>query len=295
MTGPARGRRKRAKLLRALLPCLALIALRRGPGAGPNGHPRSVSPGARRLRLAAGFAAAPDQRQHRRRPPIPPIPMTSFAARTARRRRGSARSRPTAFPPPTAPRAPVSIPSTARARSRNSIPASPSRSRRRSRQPAPAASRRCRFRTAAMRLSIPPSETANKTPLAARDGGHGGRPAAAQAAEGRRRSVRRGRRLRRQLSDQVGGRTLRRLRHQSRPPARCPRDRRSRWSRRNFSPSPTGIATRWSPTCGDRSPAMATPSAADRRRRLARRRPISTGRISPAMSTAVSTSPTTPA
>ena len=49
------------------------------------------------------------------------------------------------------------------------------------------------------------------------DGGHRGGPAAPQAPQGRRRSVRRGRRLRRQLSGQVRGRSLRRLRHQSRP------------------------------------------------------------------------------
>ena len=62
---------------------------------------------------------------------------------------------------------------------------------------------------------------------AARDGRHGRRPAAAQAPEGRRRSVRRGRRLRRQLPDQVGGRTQRRLRQQSRPAARSEGHRRS--------------------------------------------------------------------
>ena len=53
------------------------------------------------------------------------------------------------------------------------------------------------------------------------DGRHRRGPAAAQASEGRRRSVRRGRRLRRQLPDQVGGRTQRRLRHQSRPASRA--------------------------------------------------------------------------
>ncbi len=55
------------------------------------------------------------------------------------------------------------------------------------------------------------------------DGRHRRGPAAAQAPEGRRRSVRRGRRLRRQLSRQVGDRTQRRLRHQSRPVTRAER------------------------------------------------------------------------
>ena len=59
------------------------------------------------------------------------------------------------------------------------------------------------------------------------DGRHRAGPAAAQAAQDRRRSVRRGRRLRRQLSDQVRGRILRRLRHQSRPAHRCRKASRS--------------------------------------------------------------------
>ena len=41
------------------------------------------------------------------------------------------------------------------------------------------------------------------------------------------------------------------------PPSRCRRARRSTWWRRNFSPSPTGSATRWSQTSAARSPAMA--------------------------------------
>ena len=67
------------------------------------------------------------------------------------------------------------------------------------------------------RLSVPPSEGANKQPLP---------PAMADNVPGqpvrrrmklRRRSVRRGRRLCRQLPDQVGAGSVRRLRHQSRP------------------------------------------------------------------------------
>ena len=50
---------------------------------------------------------------------------------------------------------------------------------------------------------------------------HGSRPAHAPPAQARRRSVRRGRRLRRQVSDQGRGRSLGRLRHQSRPHLRA--------------------------------------------------------------------------
>ena len=58
-----------------------------------------------------------------------------------------------------------------------------------------------------VRLSVPPSDARQQDADPAGDGRHGGRPAAAQAAQDRRRSVRRGRRLRRQLPDQVRGRT----------------------------------------------------------------------------------------
>ena len=76
---------------------------------------------------------------------------------------------------------------------------------------------------------------------------------------------------------------------------RCRRDRRSRWSRRNFSRSPTGNATRWSPISGDRSRVTATPAADRLTAPSRRRRPMSTGRISPVTSTAASTSPKIPA
>ena len=294
MSGPARGRRRRATLLRALLPCLALIALDGTPAQAQTLTPDLFRP------ERDGFVRPQDLPLRRigdntrRTPPIPPIPMPSFATRTSRRRRGSARSRPTACPPPMAPPS-TGFDSLNRTRKKPALyPGQPKP------KPAPGPGTRSRLTAppianGRIRLSIPPSETANKTPLAPAMAGTVVGPAAAQAAEDRRRSVRRGRRLRRQLSDQVRGRTLRRLRHQSRPHLRAARARRSMWSRRNSSRSPTGSATRLSPTCGDRSPAMATPF---RRRPTApspRRRPISTGRISPAMSTAASMSPTTPA
>ena len=60
----------------------------------------------------------------------------------------------------------------------------------------------------------------------------------------------------------------------------------SGWSRRNFSRSPTGSGMRWSPICAAPSPAMATACRRSSMARFRRRRPISTGRISPAISTA---------
>ena len=152
-------------------------------------------------------------------------------------------------------RSPATTRSTASARSRNSI-----RGRPKPKPPSVPAVRRRSPSNARLRLSIPPSESAQQDADPAGDGRHRAGPAAAQAAEGRRRSVRRGRRLRRQLSDQVRGRTLaaattpipRRTRRRRRA-------RRSTWSRRNCWRSPTGSATRWSPICAARSPAMATP------------------------------------
>ena len=71
---------------------------------------------------------------------------------------------------------------------------------------------------ARVRISPPPSLAANQLADARCDGRHRGRPARAQAAAGRYRSLRGGRRLRRQFPDQVRGRIARRLRHQPRSP-----------------------------------------------------------------------------
>ncbi len=138
------------------------------------------------------------------------------------------------------------------------------------------------------------SESANKPPIPpAMAGTVAGQPPR-KRLQGRRRSVRRGRRLCRQLPDQVRGRTQRRLRHQSRPHQRCRRACRSGWWRRNSSRCPTGIATRWSPISAAPSPATATACRRPSMARSPRRRPMSTGRISSAMSTAASMSPATP-
>ena len=66
------------------------------------------------------------------------------------------------------------------------------------------------------------------------------------------------------------------------------------WCRQNFSRFPTGSAMPSSPTCGDRSPATATIFRRRPTARSRRRRSISTGRISPATSTAVSMSAAIP-
>ena len=63
MSGPARGRRGRATVLRALLPCLALIPR---SIAGRPAHAQTLTPDLFRpardgFVLAAGFAAAPDR------------------------------------------------------------------------------------------------------------------------------------------------------------------------------------------------------------------------------------------
>ena len=86
MSGPARGRGRRATIFRALLPCLVLIALDAASGAGPDPHPRPVPSGPRRLRRAAGFAAAQERRQRRR----PPTAMPAVIPTTGSARRGPA-------------------------------------------------------------------------------------------------------------------------------------------------------------------------------------------------------------
>ena len=101
MSGPARGRRKRAMTFRALLACLALITLNKSPAAGPNADVGPVPPGPRRLRAAAGLCrCARSATRPATTPPIRAIPpMATRSATTIRPHpRGSARFRPTALP-----------------------------------------------------------------------------------------------------------------------------------------------------------------------------------------------------
>ena len=200
--GPATGRRKRVTALRALLPCLALMLLDDGLVHAQTVTPDLFSPG------RDAFAPPLDSPLRRTGDNSDPVKRPGVRRQTGSlgnsrigqirccrcQRRFGLRLR---FA--------QSRTQKAKAVSGPSQAETFGRSRQRPARRLPAG-----------RLSIPPSEAANKTPIAAGDGGHGDRPAAAQAAEDRRRSVRRRRRLRRQLPDQVGGRTGRRLRHQSR-------------------------------------------------------------------------------
>ena len=300
MSGPAGGRHKRAMTFRALLPCLALIALDNAPA-----HAQALTSDLFRP-VQDGFVAPQDlplrrtaqtstrfQSGHRQGPedadaarlrnknaPAPSrigqipsygLPAANGASDSGFNSLNRTRKKPKLYPGQAKPK-PSPGPGT----------------------PAPAVAAPSPTGPPP-RLSISTVAERQQDAIAAGDGRHRRRPAAAQAPQGRRRSVRRGRRLCRQLPDQVRGRTL--AAATTPIPAGCRRrwDRRSTWSRRNSSRSPTGNATRWSPICGDRSPAMATrcrrPSMAASRRR----RPISTVPISPAISTAGSMSPTTPA
>ena len=294
MSGPATGRRKRATMLRAALPCLALIAFDDVAGASPNADPRSVAPGAATASSRRRICRAQDQRQQpatthrlrrsRRR-------RQRSATRTRRRRRGSARFPHTAFPPPAAHRTPASTRSIASARSRNSIRARPSRSRRRAPAAAPARGRNpnCRCGCRSRR-----PKSANKTPLP---------PAMAGTVVGQppRKRLKVDDDPFGAVGDYAGSFLIKsavelRGGYDTNPGRlhRCRGRRRSGWSRRNFSRSPTGSATRWSPICAARSPAMATAFRRSSMARSRRRRPTSTGRISSATSTAASTSPKTP-
>ena len=285
MAGPARGRSRRATAFRAALPCLALIALTGTAAQAQTVTPDLFSPTRSSQLMPAEFAAAPDQCRGQRQ--------------DQRRRQRSAGSRQGRQPAPSRigqiPRYGLPAASGASSSGYDSL----NRKRQKpkylsgpgqaeaaagSRQPAAAD---VEHAAAAFDSAVADRQ---QDPDPAGDGRHGGGPARAQAAQDRRRSVRRGRRLRRQLPDQIGGRTLRRLRHQSAPHRRCRRARRSTWSRRNSSPSPTGSATRWSPICADRSPATATLFRRRPTARFRRRRSMSIVRISPAMSTAASTS-----
>ena len=221
MAGPAMGRNSRARVFRAALPCLALIALSGNRSAGANRHAGPVQLDAhqpdRRRRICR--CAGP-----RRRRTIRSI------VRSCRTRQGQARAVADRADPEIRPagrerrsRFRATTCSTASARSRNTIRGRPSRSRR----SVPAVHRRRLRRTRGCGFRFRRRQSAQQDADPARDGRHGGRTAAAQAPQDRRRSVRRGRRLRRQFPDQVRGRTLGRLRHQSRAERRCRGDRRS--------------------------------------------------------------------
>ena len=164
MTGPAEGRRKRATTLRALLACLALIAFEGGRGAGPNADTRSVAPGARRLRLAAGSAAAQDRATTAASTPprMPSIrPMTSGCAARTRRAPSRIGQVPTYGLPAASGASDSGFNSLNRKRKKPKFypgqakpkpPPGPG-------SPPPVESK------LPLRLSIPPSESANKTPL----------------------------------------------------------------------------------------------------------------------------------
>ena len=210
MAGPARGRNRRARLFRAALPCLALIALT-GTAAqaqtvtsdlfSPTRTSQVTSPDLPLRRTAAETndpLNSPKLQDNDKDKPAPSrigqIPKYGLPAAS-----GAANFR-LRLAQPQAQETEI-LSGAGEAESRRSVPAV---RRRRSRR-----TRGCGFRFRRRR-------SANKTPHPARDGGHGGGAAAAQAPQDRRRSVRRGRRLRRQFPDQIRRRTLRRLRHQSR-------------------------------------------------------------------------------
>ena len=286
--GPATGRNSRARVFRAALPCLALIALIGNRSERPNRHAGPVQPDAHQPGDVAGFAAAPDRgggersaqqpeaaRTATRDKPAPSrigqipkygLPAASGAADSGYDSLNRKRKKPKFYPGQARPKPPVG-------------PGSP---------PPPIASN-----TAAAAVDSAVA-IRQQDAAPAGDGRHGGGPAAAQAAQGRRRSVRRGRRLRRQLPDQVRGRTLRRLRHQSRP-ARAAQGIAVLRDRAGIS---RGLRL-GAPRAGRRPARLLhrlrqQPPAERRRHAVCRRRSISTGRISSAMSTAGSTSAATP-
>ena len=300
--GPAGGQKWRALLSRAAFACL--VADRRStetPGRAQSVTPdlfnprrtTQVAPDNLALRQISGSPSAavldPNARSIQTPPSTPTATRTS-ARPTSPRNRGSARSRSMACRPPAAPRdsgydslnSKRKPPKYYPAQARPKPPPGPG-------TPPP------KPRPVNAVRPVAPVDPAvgerQQAAAAAGDGRHRAGPAAAPAAEDRRRSVRRGRRLRRQLPDQVGGRGLRWLRHQSRPhlPAARPAvlGRRARISR--------GLRL-GAPRAG-RGPARLLhrlwrlAAAALSTARSIRRRPMSTVPISPAMSTAGSMSP----
>ena len=210
MSGPARGRLRRANVLRAFLPCLALIAFDDTPAQAQTLTPDLLRP------VRDGFVLP--QNSPLRRTSDSTLDPADPASDDGFRKDKPAPSRigniPTYGLPAASGASGSGFDSLNRIRKKPKLYPGQARPKP---PPGPGSPAPSAISNGRLRLSIPPSETANKTPIPPRDGRHGGRPAAAQAPEGRRRSVRRGRRLCRQLSRQVRGRALRRLRHQSRP------------------------------------------------------------------------------
>ena len=114
-----------------------------------------------------------------------------------------------------------------------------------SRQPArPCRSCRRSYRSRHRHRRLPSAATANRPRLAPSMAGTVAGQPQRRAAQGRRRSVRRGRLLSRQHAGEARDRILDRLRHQPRPHPRTARDRGSTWSRRNCWSPPTGSSIR---------------------------------------------------
>ena len=166
MSGPARGRRRRARLLRALLPCLALIALDEVPAQAQTVTPDLfrperdgfVRPQDLPLRRVsdntpgATDPADPDGKLRDKDKPAPSrigqiptygLPAANGASGTGFDSLNRTRKKPVLYPGQPKPKPPAG-PGT----------------------PAQAASSALPIANGRIRLSVPPSETANKTPLA---------------------------------------------------------------------------------------------------------------------------------
>ncbi len=162
MSGPATGRRKRVKLLRAVLPCLALIAFDGAPAQAQTVTPdlfRPVRDGfvrpqdspLRRISDNTSDTPDPDARLRDKDQPAPSrigqiptygLPAANGASGTGFDSLNRTRKKPTFYPGQARPK-PAPGPGS----------------------PAPAASAALPMSNGRIRLSIPPSETANKTPI----------------------------------------------------------------------------------------------------------------------------------
>ena len=199
MAGPARGRSRRATAFRAVLPCLALIALTGADARAQTVTPDLFSPTRSSqlisvespLRRTAAEANDPLQQSEGARERQGPTRAVACRADPAlrpahRQRRIDLGLR---LAQSQAPEAEV-LSGPGQAETAGG-----------SRQPAAAD---VEYAAAVVNSAVAKRQ---QDPDPACDGRHRGGPARAQAAQGRRRSVRRGRRLRRQFSDQISGRT----------------------------------------------------------------------------------------
>ena len=290
MAGPEGGQSRRARLFRAALPCLALIAL-----TGTAAQAQTVTPDLFSPTRASQVTAAdsplrrtaaeandplnsPKLQDNDKDKPAPSrigqipkygLPAASGASTSGYDSLNRKRTTPKLYPGQPRPKPPVGPGN--RAAPVTSTPVT----------------------TGACGCRLPPSETANKTPLP---------PAMAGTVVGQppRKRLRIDDDPFGAVGDYAGSFLIKsavelRGGYDTNPGrTSCRGDRRSMWSRRNSSRSPTGSATRSSPTSG--APSPATPTVFRRCPASGRRRrPISTARISSAMSMAVSMSPTTPA